>query len=122
MYRFRGSVACLHGQEAGLDALPPRIASNFGTYFAHVHTVPITQGMEQLHREFCVFLRGGQFALLATSQYCERCAIPGGDHPRYSILVVFVRILRSSPKSLWGSDTPALALSPSSLGRVRIIP
>lgn len=78
MYRFRGSMACLRGDDAGLETLPSRIASNFGTYFVHVHTVPITTGMEQLHREFCVFLRGGQFALLATSQFCERRAPPRG--------------------------------------------
>lgn len=74
VYRFRGSTACLRGDESSLDTLPPNIASNFGTFFVHVHTVKITLGTEQLHREFCVFLRNGQYALLATSQFCERCA------------------------------------------------
>ena len=67
VFRYLGPRASLSAAEAEGHALPRRCSAAFGTFFAHCYTQTLAQGDDLLCRDFAVFLRGGEFALLAVA-------------------------------------------------------
>ena len=68
VYRYDGLDASerASGAEAAEGGAPARSA-HFSSFFTHAYTATLAAGQGSLCRDFCVFLRGGAFAVFASS-------------------------------------------------------
>lgn len=61
-----GAAASTSGRGRGAGAGAADEPPGFGAFFRPRYRLPLAGGQEQLCRDFCLFLRGGRFALLAS--------------------------------------------------------
>jgi hypothetical protein len=76
VYRYHGLAASKRGDAAEAGALPAH-ARQFLSFFTHLHSTTLAAGQHTLCRDFCLFFRGGEYAVLATSSPVGCAGVPG---------------------------------------------
>ena len=101
MYRYDGLDASerASGAEAAEGGAPARSA-HFSSFFTHAYTATLAAGQGSLCRDFCVFLRGGAFAVFASS------ALAGCDTQGEGVAPVTLRSRRARAASRRPAQRP----------------